>query len=261
MRATPLITDRSHRTPQLTEAGLNLLDQAREILLKTCQLQATAEQWSHSSREVAFSLVVDMLYPLEPLVALIGALQEKFPSVQLTVHTEARGAVTARVLDESVQLGVTGLLLSNVPVEIEAIPLGHLDLVAVVAPGHPLAQSDGPLPLQTLRGHTQLVLDDRSQLTSDHQVGVVGSNNWKIGSQSAKHRFLLEGFGWGAMPWHEVRQDLSEGRLVCIQPASWSTPKLSLPLHLIHRRDQVLGQVAQFAVKLLQEGTRSWNEA
>lgn len=249
--------DRSHRTPELTEAGLSLLDQTKEVLFKTTQLQTAAQQWSSSSRETSFSLVVDMLYPLEPLVSLIGALRNQFPSLHLAVHTEARGAVTARILDKSGQLGVTGLLLSKVPVGIEAVPLGHLDLVAVVAPNHPLAGNTEPLPLQTLRGHTQLVLDDRSQLTTDHQVGVVGANNWKIGSQLAKHRFLVEGFGWGAMPWHTVREDVSAGRLVCIQPASWSSPKLSLPIHIIHRSDQVLGEVAEFAVKLLQLGAQS----
>lgn len=249
--------DRSSRIPVLTAAGQSLLIHSKDVLRKTTQLKSVAAEWSSSSREMSLSLVVDLIYPVEPLVRLIAALRQEFPSISLTVHTEARGAVTARLLDESVQLGVTGLLLAKVPTEIETIPLGHLDLVAVVAAGHALSRLEGPIPLRTLRKHTQLVLDDRSQLTTDQDVGVVGAKNWKIGNQVAKRRFLLEGFGWGAMAWHEVEDDVAQGNLVCFQPASWSAPRLAIPFHIIHRSDRPPGEVARFAIEFLRTSLES----
>lgn len=249
--------DRSARTPQLTEAGHSLLDKAREVLFNGAQFQQLAEQWTSASREQSFSLVIDMIYPVEPLVQIIGSLKERFPGLTLTVHTEARGAVTARLLDQTGHLGITGLLLPKVPTGIEAIPLSHVSLVAVAAPEHPLAELGKNTPLSELRKYTQLVLDDRSQLSTDHQVGVVGANHWKIGSQVAKHRFLQAGFGWGVMPWHQVRDDLEEGRLCRIRPGHWSGPKIKLPLHIIHRGDRPLGRVDKEAITLFQE-TLSW---
>lgn len=252
--------DRSGRTPQLTDAGGSLLVEARQVLQQVSQLQNLASQWSETEEEQSFSLVVDMLFPVEPLVQLIGGLRERFPRLNLAVHSEARGAVTARVMDESGQLGVTGLLLPNVPIGIEVLPLGSIDLVAVVSPKHPLAQLEQPVSLNDLRQHTQLVLDDRSQLSSDHEIGVVGANNWKIGSQFAKHRFLLEGFGWGVMARHEVRETLENGLLKAFQPVIWNSPTMPLPLHIIHRSDRLPGTVAKRAIRLLKELFRTRNE-
>jgi len=244
--------DRSGRTPTLTEAGSALLPEARELLASAQMLRHNARHWSSNAEQQQLALVVDMILPLDRLVRLIGDLKEAHPGLSLTVQIEARGAVTARLLDESCQLGVTGLLLPNVPTGMETIPVGSVPFVAVAAPEHPLAvHRNGLVPLSVLRRHTQLVLDDRSHLSTDQQVGVVGSNTWKIGNQSAKHRFLLEGFGWGAMPLHEVENDIEHGHLVSFQPANWSEPRVTIPLHIIYRSDRPLSRVAEAAISLI----------
>lgn len=245
--------DRSGRLPVLTQAGAALVPEAREVVLSASKLHTSARSWREGEEALELSLVVDMIFPLDPLVGLIGGLQKRFSGLSLTVHTEARGAVTARLLDESCQLGVTCLLLPTVPPEIETIAFGVLPFVTVASPFHPVGQCSSPVPLDTLRRYTQLVLEDRSNLTADHQVGVVGSNNWKISSLGAKHRFLLEGFGWGAMPWHRVARDVEEGRLVAFQPASWSSIRRELALHIIYRGDRPLSPVAEAAIVSLRE--------
>ncbi len=245
--------DRDGRTPQLTPAGHALLEDSRRLIRQARELELSAKQWSAAEAETHFSLVVDMIFPVEALVRILAALQRANPRLALTVHTEARGAVTARILDESCQLGVTGLLLPEAPSGVEALGLGAIDFVLVAAPSHPLAQVKGTIPIDALRQHTQIVLEDRSHLSTDQQVGVVGTNTWRIGGQSAKHSLLLAGFGWGNMPRHLVRQDIESGKLVHLHPAHWTESYLSVPLHVIYRNDRPPGPVATETIKLLQE--------
>lgn len=245
--------DRGGRTPVLTHAGQALLPEARALLRQARELEATARGWSGGPEQAHFSIVVDMVFPVEQLVAVLAALQERHPRLALTVHTEARGAVTARLLEEDCQLGVAAMLLPESPTPLETQRVGGVDFVAVAAPGHPLAAVQGPLSLELLRRHIQIVLEDRSHLSSDQQVGVVGANVWRIGGQGAKHGLLRGGFGWGSMPLHMVGEDLREGRLVQLHPAHWGDPCQQLPLYLIYPSDHPPGPVTRDAIALLRE--------
>ncbi len=60
----------------------------------------------------------------------------------------------------------------------------------------------------------QLVLTDRSALSSGREFGVLSSKTWRIADLGAKHAFLLAGLGWGGMPLDVVEADLAAGRLV-----------------------------------------------
>lgn len=245
--------DRDGRTPKLTAAGRALLEDSRRLIRQARELELAAKQWGAAEAETHFSLVVDMIFPVGALVGVLAALQRDNPRLALTVHTEARGAVTARILDESCQLGVTGLLLPEAPAGLETLGLGAIDFVIVAAPSHPLSQRNGVIPIDELRKHTQIVLEDRSHLSTDQQVGIVGTNTWRIGGQSAKHSLLLAGFGWGTMPRHLVCEDIESGALLHLHPAHWAESYLSVPLYAIYRNDRPPGPVATETIRLLQE--------
>lgn len=245
--------DRGGRTPRLTSAGEALVEEARRLLRQARELEATVESWGPSQGETTLAIVVDMIFPVERLVKILAELKQRYPKLALTVHTEARGAVTAMLLEHNCQLGITGLLLPELPTQIETLRVGDIEFVAVVAPSHPLARLNGSIPLETLRRHTQLVLEDRSHLSTDQQVGVVGTNTWRIGGQSAKLGLLQAGFGWGSMPLHVVQDDLESGKLVRLLPSHWVGKELKIPLYAIHPADHPPGPVTKEAMRLFEE--------
>ena len=245
--------DRSGRTPRLTRAGQALEEEGRRLIRQVRELEATVEGWSSSPDEAKLSIVVDVIFPVAQLVSILASLQERYPRLALTVHTEARGAVTAMLLEQNCQLGVTGILLPELPTQLETLRVGAVDFVAVCAPTHALAQHSGPIPLEVLRRHTQIVLEDRSHLSTDQQVGVIGTNTWRIGGQGAKHGLLRAGFGWGSMPLHMVEEDLEAGRLVRLEPSHWVGKELKIPLYAIHPSDHPPGPVTREAMRLFEE--------
>ena len=247
--------DRSGRTPVLTPAGQALAGEARRVVRQAREMEATAEVWRGQEGQAQFAIVVDMVYPTDCLVAVLAELRAKHPRLALTVYTESRGAVTARLLDEGCQLGVTGILVPDLPTQLETVRIGATSFVAVASPTHPLAAEEGPLSLELLRRHTQIVLEDRSHLSNDLQVGVVGSNVWRIGAQGAKLALLKAGFGWGSLPVEMIENDLAQGSLVRLVPGHWAQPVMQIPLYAIYPADRPPGPVTRDAIRLLRELT------
>lgn len=241
--------DRSERLPILTSGGQALLPEARKFLYQALQVQQAAESWNSSLTCQQLDLVVDVICPLDKTVGLIDQLYSRFPGLSLTIHTEARGAVTARILDDSCEMGITGLLVPNAPRGLVTDPIGAVEFVAVATPEHEYLAQGSEVSIDSLREHNQLVLSDPSGLSTDHQVGVVGAKHWVVGNQSTKLQFLLKGYGWGLMPLHEVEQELMEGSLSSFKPAYWESPKLRIPLYIIHRAERPLSEVARYTVE------------
>lgn len=244
--------DRSERLPVLTSGGQALLSEARKFLYQAKQVQLTAENWVSADKARRLSIVIDVICPVHKTVRLIEQLYSRYPDLSLTLHTEARGAVTARILDDSCELGVTGLIVPNSPEELITEPLGGVDFVAVIAPTHPMFEEE-QMSVEVLRRHNQLVLSDPSGLSADHQVGVLGSKNWIVGDQSTKYQFLVKGYGWGLMPFHEVEQGLELGIIKTFKPVHWESNTARIPLYTIRRPERPLSDVALYALDVIDE--------
>jgi DNA-binding transcriptional LysR family regulator len=87
-------------------------------------------------------------------------------------------------------------------------------MVMVASPHHPLGADTGPIGVDRLGQHVQLVLTDRSALSAGREFGVLSARIWRIADLGAKHAFLRAGLGWGGMPLNVVEADLAAGTLV-----------------------------------------------
>lgn len=238
------------RTPVLTEAGRAILADSRTIAIALDGLLAKARGLTQGL-EAEVSLVVDVMLPAKKLVKALDDFRQAFPTVALRLRVEALGAVTQTVLSGQAVFGISGPLdLAN---DLLARgPAGSVKLVAVAAPGHPLALMPGPIGAAVTRDHLQLVLSDRSDLTAGRDFGVLSVTSWRLADLGAKHALLLAGLGWGNMPKPMVNDDLKRGRLVALDI---ETPgPLLYPFHSVHRRDTPPGPAASWLMERLAMG-------
>ena len=89
------------------------------------------------------------------------------------------------------------------------------------------------------RDHLQLVLTDRSPLTQGRDLGVIGTQTWRLADLGTKHVLLKQGIGWGYMPEHMVREDVEKGALVQLDMPELK--KGSERLYAIYRTDFAAG--------------------
>jgi DNA-binding transcriptional LysR family regulator len=202
------------RKPQLTVAGRALLAEARGIAQGVDGLRAKVKGLL-DGLEAEVDLAVDVMLPSERLGKVLRAFATRFPTVQLRLHVEALGAITAMVLDRRAVVGISGPLSSGVD-GIDSRAAGSVPMVPVAAPDHPLGRMDA-IPPGAGRDHTQLVLTDRSRFTEGRDYSVASPKTWRLADLGAKHALLREGIGWGNMPLPMIAADLVAGTLVRLQ--------------------------------------------
>jgi DNA-binding transcriptional LysR family regulator len=134
---------------------------------------------------------------------------------------------------------------------LKRFPLLTVDLVPVVAPGHPLAEIDGPIDTHVLRDHVQLVLTDRSTFTAGRDYGVLSWRTWRLADLGAKHAMLLAGLGWGNMPAHLVATDVAQGRLRVIRPVEFDPRINQVGMCGTYLADHHLGPAGQWMIEHL----------
>ena len=226
--------DRSTRYPQLTEEGRNLLPDARSVADNMDGFKARA----HAMREglePELAVAMEVMYPMEALTRAATYSRKTYPHTSLRLYVEALGAVIKPVLDRQCSIGVIGSL-PVISDELQIEPLLELAFVTVVSPSHPLAARRGMVSASAVAKQVQLVLTDRSVLTSGRDFGVQSPLTWRLADLGAKHAFLRAGLGWGHMPLHMVKADLDSGALVKIRVEG--VPRdFMMPMRVVFRKD------------------------
>ena len=241
--------DRRGRLPVLTEQGRALIAEARAVAGGVDHFKARAKSLA-GGLEAELSVVVDVMFPITVLTEAVGAFQARFPNTPLRLFVEALGAVLQPVLDERCAFGVMGSL-PTAPADMTTERLFGVQMVMVASPDHPLSGDPGPIGLDRLGQHVQLVLTDRSALSAGREFGVVSARTWRIADLGAKHAFLRAGLGWGGMPLDVVEADLAAGKLVRLTIGDPAVSMHAMTLSAVYRTATPPGPAGRWMIERL----------
>lgn len=242
--------DRSERYPKLTEEGRSLLPDARAVADNIDEFKARARAM-REGLEPELAVAMDVMYPMEAVTRAATHSRKAYPHTPLRLYVEALGAVVKPVLDRNCSIGIVGSV-PTLPDELQAEPLLDLPFITVVSPGHPLAGKRGAVSAAAAAKQVQLVLTDRSALTSGRDFGVVSPLTWRLADLGAKHAFLKAGLGWGHMPLHMVQDDLDKKALVKIRVESLPRDVI-MQMRVVFRRDAPPGPAARAFIAQLKQ--------
>src|ERR1700675_3360738 len=239
--------DRSGRYPKLTPAGLAILGDARSVITGVDLLKARAKGMS-VGLEPELSVVIDVFYPIDVITQVAKEFRQKYPGVALRIYVEALGGAIKPVLDGRCSIGVIGSLPA-IPDTLTYERLPGIAFLMVAACDHALTSYLGKIPKEALAKHTQIVLTDRSELSTGREFGVMSSSTWRLADLFAKHAFLLNGLGWGGMPMHAVRDDLAAGRLVELKIEDIPPGGMILPMSAVYPTSAPPGPAGRWLVE------------
>lgn len=245
--------DRTVYRPELTEAGRTLLMRARRVSEEANAFRDTAHSLARGL-EAELTVVLDPMFPMPAVVEALRAFTEAFPTVPPRVYVQPLGAAVELILDGTAMIGLVPLFFSDIP-PLKRFPLMTVELVPVVAPDHPLAAIEGPIETHELHKHVQLVLTDRSAVTSGRDYGVLSGRTWRLADLGAKQSMLLAGLGWGSMPAHLVEDDLARRRLKIIRPAELDAATARLVMSGAYLADRRLGPAGRWMIEHLAAGS------
>ena len=169
----------------------------------------------------------------------------------MTFSTEGLGGAERSLRRADAALAFC-LLLPTVPEDVSALPLLDVELLPVVAPGHPLARLGRAATREELDEHIQLVLSDPST-PGGPSYGVMSAKAWRFVELGRRLDFLVAGLGWCRMPEYLVAPLLADGRLVSLpiehDPARAVRP---LTIYAAHLRNRPLGRAGAWLLEDLQ---------
>jgi DNA-binding transcriptional LysR family regulator len=242
-----LLLDRSGYRPALTPQGLVVLAEARAVLANVDRLAAVASTMDTRRVEGRLRVAIDNLLLCDDLGRLFAPFAERFPPTQLVLRAESARTAVSLVREGECDLALH-VLLGEVVAGLVHEPLGSIELVHVVAPGHPLSSHEGVIPLAVSRQHVQLVMSDRNpDAFKSKDLGVTGGPTWRFMDMSLRLSALRAGVGYGSLPWWMADPELRAGHLVRV------TLELPLPppLEIVatHRAPRALGPAARWVVQ------------
>jgi DNA-binding transcriptional LysR family regulator len=248
---TPIF-DRSAKPPRLTDAGRVLLGDARHIVHGVDMLRARAESMADEV-EPELTLAVDAMFPSGVLMASLKTLSETFPCLSVTLFTEGMGGPEQRLRDGVAQLGLYAPLPTSTARDLETEFLFSIPAIPVVAASHPLASVPGPLTRDVLEHHVQLVLTDRTPLTTGFTGNIMSLRIWRFADLGSRLEYLLGGFGWCYMPVHLVEEPIASGRLKRLDIKEHRGRVFNFPIHAVHQRGRATGRAGRWLLDNLRQ--------
>lgn len=225
--------ERTRRKPRLTDEGAAVLDAARNVLDSVEQLRARARAMGEGL-EPRLVLAIDVLYPMELLAEHLAEFEEQYPSVDLDVRIGVREQPVKMLAEGDADVAV----LPH-PDRFEARACRQVELIAVAAPSHPLAEQKAPATDAQLAEHLHLVLADSDSAPAQ-------ARTWRLNDSAARLDLLRSGVGWSRLPRHQVADDLDAELLTRIRTRRDSKGAMKVPLYVAHTRGRALGPAARW---------------
>jgi DNA-binding transcriptional LysR family regulator len=246
-----LLFDRRGPRARLTPAGRELLEEGRRLLRSADDLVRRVRRVA-SGWEPELRIGVDALVDFDRLRPLIEDFHRADPPTRLRFSYEVLDGGWEALLEGRADLVIGAPYDAPSPAMASAHfslrPLGNVAFVFCVAPHHPLAATDGPIPAETLLAHRAIALAGTSRLQASRSTGLLsGQPTLTVATLEQKMSMQIAGLGVGWLPEPFARPHLACGRLVARQPAE---PRPAATLHYGWRRADLGNALKWWLAKL-----------
>ncbi|HEX3723778.1 MAG TPA: LysR family transcriptional regulator [Nitrolancea sp.] len=243
---------RGGRRVTLTEAGENFLPYARRALAVLAEgVEAARGAQTGQYGRVTIGAVDSISDGL--LVPVVARYRAAHPHVRLTVRTGHTPQILRELADGIVRLGLVTWGYLTGTVEVEVLARFREPLVAVVAPGHPLAQR-ATLTVAEMIEEGQPYHETVWGTIEDARIAPTSGRGWDEHElpHALMHQLILRGIGSGFLPETLVTDDLAAGCLIAL-PIS-DAPGLARELALVrYAQGNLLPSAALDFVELVRE--------
>jgi DNA-binding transcriptional LysR family regulator len=241
--------DRSGHRARLTEAGRELLDEGRHLLRVAadleCRVRQVAKGW-----EAELRIAVDTLIGMEKLYGIVAEFYEANTGTRLKFLHEVLGGTWDALASGRADLAIGAS--GDVPggAAYTARPLGHVEMVLVAAPFHPLVKEPSPITEATLLRHRAVSIADSSRLLPPRTAGLLsGQDVMTVATLDAKVAAHVAGLGVGWLPRWIAEREAYTGRLVILE-AEAPRPRAEM---VVAWRPSSTGRATKWFVKRLED--------
>jgi DNA-binding transcriptional LysR family regulator len=219
-----LLFDRRGHRARLTPAGQELLTEGRYLLSCAEELEQRVKR-AATGWEVELRIICDPLIPFAKMMPLIADFDRTGSGTRLRfIHETLSGPWEALMTGRAdLLIGATydGPDLVRMTGGYQTRPLGEVDWVFAVAPGHPLATMPEPLAPAVIQQHRAVAVGDTGRVLPSVTVGLLtGQQTLTVPGTQEKLAAQLAGLGCGHLPRGIAAPYLRSGALIEKQTTS-----------------------------------------
>ena len=243
---------REGRRATLTPAGRTLLEDGRDLLRAADELERRVQRIA-TGWEAELRIALDMILPAERLLPLIGRFYAADHGTQIRLSYEVLGGswdalVTGRA---DLVIGAPGDLPARSGISTRTL-MHDARLLFMVAPNHPLAAWDGPVPAAELRRHRAVAIADTSRELVARNAGLLeGQDALRVPDMQNKAAAQAAGLGVGHLPRWLAEREAGAGRLI---EKPLAEPRPPMPLHMAWRTRNTGKALALFLAEMEKTG-------
>ncbi len=247
-----VIFDRSEYRAVLTPAGEAILSEGRRLLTQAENIELLAQQMNQQW-EPSFEVVVDGILDIAPIMAVIKSLIDEDVPTKISLTMEYLGGVQHRFEQNKADL----MLVKEYQTSTELLshPLPEIECLLCVSSDHPLAKI-AHIDRNELQQHIEISVHDSSdqELYSVEHLHFGGERMFYLSDFKSKKQALVQGIGFGWMPYYLIEKELGCGTLIEVNYQHGS--RFNFTPHLVWRAEKPLGKTGQ---KFIQQITE-WEE-
>jgi DNA-binding transcriptional LysR family regulator len=233
------------RKAVLTPHGKALLKRARPLLRDLESLEELAQSLKQGW-EPELKLVVDVAFPRQHLLSIVGELQQLCPNTEIQLSDAVLSGAEEAITESRADVVVT----SRLPADRLGELLVTVTFISVASPGHPLFELDRLLTSDDLSKHVQVVVRDSGTVHPRDDGWLGAERRCTVSSMEASLAMVKAGLGYAWLPEHLTSEGIRQGTLKALPLETGSSRPV--PLHLVLVRPEAAGPAARAAVEVFQ---------
>jgi len=213
-----VIFDRRGHRAVLTAAGKELLDEGRQLLQAAQHLEHHVKRVA-TGWEAELRIAVDTIIHMRNVLPLLEAFYaDNGGTTRLRISREVLGGTWDALVTGRADLIIGGPGEAPAGGGYVTESLGDVEIVFAVAPSHPLADAQEPIPSAVLLKHRAVAVADTSRNLAPRTAGLLtGQEVLTVADMENKLDAQRRGLGVGYLPLTWIQTDLVAGRLVMKQ--------------------------------------------
>jgi DNA-binding transcriptional LysR family regulator len=209
-----LLFDRSSRQAKPTDAGKELLREAKRLLEDVDALANRVKRVA-TGWESVFTLAVDSIISRSVVMELCEGFLALNPPTRLRIRYETLSGTLATLKSGQADLAIGVFISPASHADLLHANLGEVRFVYALAPHHPLAQAPEPLSDALIQQHRAVAVADSVPRGEGITVGLLGGQDvLTVPDMQTKLDAQLRGLGGGFLPESLAKPYLDSGRLV-----------------------------------------------
>lgn len=228
---------RDEYRPSLTNDGKIFYTKSRMLLKEFRELDSLAHQLSKGV-EPEIKVSIDAVSPVSLVLKFLRKFFLSHPETKLVLKFEVLSGTIERLIDDEVDIAITPKPLIHGDFDLRH--LTNTKMVSVIS--SELVKNEKKITDSFLKRHNQIVLADSARRIEKANSGLLaGSKSLTVSDIGFKRELILNGLGWGGLPFDLVKADLEKKKLSIV-----STPTIKereIEIYMVKMTNKSMGPV------------------